>query len=705
MKKVVVGVCGAGKISDIYIQNMTTLYNDVLDVRYITSKGMNDAIEKATKYNLEAISYDDMLEREDVDLIINLTPTFAHYELVKNALLHGKNVYSEKILTDSLDTTKELIELARSKKLYLGVAPDTFLGSSVQTAKRLIEDDIIGEVNSFTFTANRNNDVLLSVIRNASLPGGGIVLDFSIYAITALVALFGPIKRVGGLSRTRYKTHIGSIPGVDTYKREIATPNESIMNTVLEMQNGITGTVNINAESVLASYARMIIYGKRGIIILGDPDHFGDDVLLIKENMSWKPEAPITINHLSSNNKNMRGIGIYDMAKAIQSKSTDYRCNTELVLNVSEAIFKIHESQMSGVFQSVESTCKPSRLLNYQNVGIKRLAHVSFQAHDYDRMLAFYNNVLGIKPLFETKLNDLYNHIDNRIDKSNAGALAFLNRVKEHRESTWLTYLKVTDSSFIEIFNNIDGYTRAKDAFEDREKHYGYKKMNFEVDDINYISNQCLANGVKILKDIHNDTCGSLELTILDPDKNIIEFTCYNQQERDLLGMKEEIISRSHIKEITQVAYDACDDINMYLFYKYGLGLRHAHRKKYSDLLAILEKANADSEFISKVKANDDKPWIDYFEVGPHQYIELFYPLDKKEPAKDLSTYYGYQHISIEVEDINQAYNAIVANGIKPTSAINLGSDQTYQFWVNDPDGNRIEFHQYTKNSSQVRHK
>ena len=51
---------------------------------------------------------------------------------------------------------KELVELANEKGLYLGVAPDTFLGASVQTAKYIVEQGLIGKPVSCHAAISRN---------------------------------------------------------------------------------------------------------------------------------------------------------------------------------------------------------------------------------------------------------------------------------------------------------------------------------------------------------------------------------------------------------------------------------------------------------------------------------------------------------------------------------------------------------------------
>ena len=53
---------------------------------------------------------------------------------------------------------KELIELAKSKKLYLGNAPDTFLGGGGQLTKQIIDKDTILIFDEFIINENWEQD-------------------------------------------------------------------------------------------------------------------------------------------------------------------------------------------------------------------------------------------------------------------------------------------------------------------------------------------------------------------------------------------------------------------------------------------------------------------------------------------------------------------------------------------------------------------
>ncbi len=90
-----------------------------------------------------------------------------------------------------------------------------------------------------------------------------------------------------------------------------------------------------------------------------------------------------------------------------------------------------------------------------------------------------------------------------------------------------------------------------------------------------------------------------------------------------------------------------------------------------------------------------------YLKVADGQFIELF-PVDAAVKASDDGRC-GYVHICLQVDDIQAAYERITGAGVpalygEPT----LQVDESWQFWVADPDGNPIEFHQFTPKSIQL---
>jgi catechol 2,3-dioxygenase-like lactoylglutathione lyase family enzyme len=85
-----------------------------------------------------------------------------------------------------------------------------------------------------------------------------------------------------------------------------------------------------------------------------------------------------------------------------------------------------------------------------------------------------------------------------------------------------------------------------------------------------------------------------------------------------------------------------------------------------------------------------------YVHLGGRNFIEIF-EAQLGAPAEGQS----YGHICLEVKDIESTVRALRERGAEVTE-IKLGRDQSYQAWLSDPDGNRIELHDYTPQSWQA---
>ena len=89
---------------------------------------------------------------------------------------------------DDLEKAAELVSLAKKKKLFLGCAPDTFLGAAVQTAKAALDQGRIGDVTGFAIAANRNWAILINTLPFLREKGAGMCYDYAVYHMTALIA-------------------------------------------------------------------------------------------------------------------------------------------------------------------------------------------------------------------------------------------------------------------------------------------------------------------------------------------------------------------------------------------------------------------------------------------------------------------------------------------------------------------------------------
>lgn len=717
-KKCRVGVIGSGAISDIYLSNMIEKF-ERLEVVAVASKHLENAKKKAEQYNIKACTVEELLADESIDMVVNLTPASAHYELIKAALLAGKHVYTEKTITDDVDKAKELLQLADEKGLYLGSAPDTFLGAALQTARGVIDAGTLGEIHSFVISANRNNDLLLSVFSFLREPGGGILHDYAVYYMTALVSLLGPVARVGGIVGRPYPQHKNIMPMSPQFGQMMDTPNESQVSAIVQLQNGITGTLHMDADSNLRDEAYFAIYGTKGILYLTDPNQFGGTVRFLPSSMDPRNAPKATeLWNFSQYSENSRGIGPAEMAEAIFEGRVN-RAAKEMAAHVLEVLTGILNGGEKGAFVDITSTCELPKPMPQSAVGICNIGHVSFQMKNEAEMMRFYKDVLGMQEAFTLTLGDLMSGVMNEEkQKQYEQSMAEMDEEQKARlmeqkkrfeqmcsagDKKWITYLKLADGQFLELFYDLGNISR---TIENRQENYGYTKLNYEVEDIEALRDKLVAAKVKLDMDVHTSLDGSRELTVHDPDGNEVQFTEYPKDGKALISMEKDLAHAvcSEASYTTQVAYQVQDELNMERFYCLGLGLKKVATLTYGALAeAMAQNPNVDEKTLMGMRMMGNQPWLDFIEVAPHQYIELFHTAGRQlKEDKNLSDAYGYQHICLEVKDIQAAYAAVVANGIKPDTAISLGADGAYQFWLVDPDGNRLELMEYAPGAKQL---
>lgn len=101
---------------------------------------------------------------------------------------------------------------------------------------------------------------------------------------------------------------------------------------------------------------------------------------------------------------------------------------------------------------------------------------------------------------------------------------------------------------------------------------------------------------------------------------------------------------------------------------------------------------------VFSIPDNDGNPWIEYVKVAEGQFLEFFYPREGYVPNKG-----SYMHLCLEVDDIHEQARVLEAAGVTIRSQPTRGKDCNWQCWVDDPDGNAIEFMQIDPNSPQAK--
>lgn len=93
-------------------------------------------------------------------------------------------------------------------------------------------------------------------------------------------------------------------------------------------------------------------------------------------------------------------------------------------------------------------------------------------------------------------------------------------------------------------------------------------------------------------------------------------------------------------------------------------------------------------------------PWIVYLQVAPNSFVELF-PV-AADMVTPIDPNAGYSHYCLAVDDLDMTLKELAERGLEITGVPKLGLDGNWQYWIADPDGNRIELMQMMPDSKQA---
>ena len=182
-------ILGAGNIA----QTMANTINKMTGIESyaVASRDIGKATDFATKNGfLKAYgSYEELVQDKDVELIYIATPHSHHYAHAKLCIEHGKPVLCEKAFTANAKQAKEILALAKEKKVFITEAIWTRYMPSRERIKAIIDSGLIGNVTSVTANLGYAIDHAERLIKPDL--AGGALLDLGVYPINFAFMVLG----------------------------------------------------------------------------------------------------------------------------------------------------------------------------------------------------------------------------------------------------------------------------------------------------------------------------------------------------------------------------------------------------------------------------------------------------------------------------------------------------------------------------------
>ncbi|SEG06515.1 Predicted dehydrogenase [Actinacidiphila yanglinensis] len=345
-----IGMVGAGKISGQYLDTIAKL--DTLRLTALTDLDAARAREAADRTGAEvAGSVAALVARDDVDAVLNLTIPAVHAEVALAAIAAGKHVYGEKPLATSREEAAAILAAAQAAGVRVGSAPDTVLGTGTQTARKAVDDGLIGvPVAATAFMTTPGHEAWHPDPEFYYRPGGGPLLDMGPYYLSALVHLLGPVVKVTGAAATpRAEREIGSGPRAG---QRFAVEVDTHVTGVLEHAGGALSTLVMSFDIHAAHLPRIEVHGTAGSLSVPDPNGFDGTVEVFTAGGAWQP-LPVSAGYPGAG----RGTGLADLADALAA-GRPHLASAELAAHVLDVMLTLLDSAHRGQALPVARTCE-----------------------------------------------------------------------------------------------------------------------------------------------------------------------------------------------------------------------------------------------------------------------------------------------------------------------------------------------------------
>ena len=258
MKKIRLAFLGAGEISDRFIIQAQSLKN--VHTTAIFSRDIKNAIEKGGKYRVPFAFNDHkkMLKVIRPGAVVVSTPHPLHARHSIDCMKAGAHVLCEKPMAASFADAKKMVQASKKYRRILNVLPFDHYPPFL-AALPYIKEKYIGKITSAHSELSFPGPPRKNWYYDRKTAGGGAMLDVGCYALSRLISIMGPVKKVSAFSNILIPRR--RLPG--NKKTRSTVDDNNVM--ILEFAGGVFATVKALWSHPYVEN-RTVIYGRKGFV-------------------------------------------------------------------------------------------------------------------------------------------------------------------------------------------------------------------------------------------------------------------------------------------------------------------------------------------------------------------------------------------------------------------------------------------------------
>jgi myo-inositol 2-dehydrogenase/D-chiro-inositol 1-dehydrogenase len=258
MKKIRIGIIGAGRIGKIHADNLLRLpqaeivaVSDLFAGPELEAWAHERGISSVTKDSSEIIA------NPNIDAIFICSSTDTHVPLIKQAAQAGKHIFCEKPVSMEITQTEDALEAVRQAGVKLQVGFNRRFDHNFKRVREHVQVGTIGEPHIIKITSRDPNPPHPDYIKVS----GGIFMDMMIHDFDMARFLSGSeVEEVHAMGNVLINPVFAEHGDVDT---AIVT---------LRFKNGALGVIDNSRQAVYGYDQRVEVFGSKGSVAANN-DH------------------------------------------------------------------------------------------------------------------------------------------------------------------------------------------------------------------------------------------------------------------------------------------------------------------------------------------------------------------------------------------------------------------------------------------------
>jgi len=254
VKKIVVGVIGAGRIGKIHIENLLRKLPNV-KLKIVADINIDNQMRQwATEIGVPKLISDvnEIFLDPDIDVVLIASSTDSHAEFIQEAARAKKSIFCEKPIDTDLNKIKEVLTIVKKMGVKLMVG---FNRRFDHNFKRIHDAVVTGQVGIPQIIKITSRDPSPPPIEYIKV-SGGIFIDMTIHDWDmARFQAGSEVEEVYATGDVLVDPEIGKVGDIDTAV------------AVLKFKNGALGIIDNSRQAVYGYDQRVEVFGSKGCVI------------------------------------------------------------------------------------------------------------------------------------------------------------------------------------------------------------------------------------------------------------------------------------------------------------------------------------------------------------------------------------------------------------------------------------------------------